>query len=119
MKRFIVSLALLAGCTTTTQQAAPVTHTAAPPEIARTLRRQVAPPRCADRYVVFTIITEHGAVVFWYNCPGGCADEVATVDHEARVGVLALWSRSRGRRNESASTSRSCSVNGARGIVHA
>jgi hypothetical protein len=23
---------------------------------------------------------EHGAVVFWYNCPDGCADEVAEVE---------------------------------------
>lgn len=23
---------------------------------------------------------EHGAVVFWYNCPEGCADEVAEVE---------------------------------------
>jgi hypothetical protein len=29
---------------------------------------------------------EHGAVVFWYNCPDGCADEVATV--EAFIGGL-------------------------------
>ena len=29
-------------------------------------------------YLVHSL--EHGAVVFWYNCPEGCADEVAQVD---------------------------------------
>jgi hypothetical protein len=27
-----------------------------------------------DGYLVHSL--EHGAVVFWYNCPGGCPDEV-------------------------------------------
>lgn len=31
-----------------------------------------------DGFLVHAL--EHGAVVFWYNCPGGCADEVATVE---------------------------------------
>ena len=47
----------------------------------------------------------------------GDAEKIATVYHEAQVEVHALWSRSLGRRNESASTSRSRSVNGARGVV--
>ena len=29
-------------------------------------------------YLVHSL--EHGAVVFWYNCPEGCADEVAEVE---------------------------------------
>lgn len=31
----------------------------------------------ADGYLIHCM--EHGAVVFWYHCPDGCADEVATV----------------------------------------
>jgi len=31
---------------------------------------------------------EHGAVVFWYNCPDGCADEVA--DAQAMIDALPL-----------------------------
>jgi uncharacterized protein DUF3105 len=38
----------------------------------------------ADGFLVHAL--EHGAVVFWYNCPEGCADEVAQV--EAFIGAL-------------------------------
>jgi hypothetical protein len=52
------------------------------------------PPSGGDHYLVWAAFQsydvpvrpgflvhalEHGAVVFWYNCPEGCADEVATV----------------------------------------
>ena len=36
-----------------------------------------------DGYLVHSL--EHGAVVFWYNCPGGCPDEVAREIGRAHV----------------------------------
>ena len=39
-----------------------------------------------DGFLVHAL--EHGAVVFWYNCPDGCADEVAQA--EAMINALPL-----------------------------
>ena len=39
-----------------------------------------------DGFLVHAL--EHGAVVFWYNCPDGCADEVAQA--EAMIAALPL-----------------------------
>jgi hypothetical protein len=39
-----------------------------------------------DGFLVHAL--EHGAVVFWYNCPEGCADEVAQA--EAMIAALPL-----------------------------
>jgi hypothetical protein len=39
-----------------------------------------------DGFLVHAL--EHGAIVFWYNCPEGCADEVAQA--EAMINALPL-----------------------------
>jgi hypothetical protein len=49
-------------------------------------------------YLVHSL--EHGAVVFWYNCPEGCADEVAEVEAfiDARPADVACAGRGAERR---------------------